>query len=55
MAAREDYAQRNVAVRYMDVKKDKKILEEMLVASSGVREVPIIVEEGKVTIGFGGT
>lgn len=39
----------------MDVKKDKKTLEEMLKVSQGVREVPVIVENGKVTIGFGGT
>lgn len=55
MAAREDYAGRNIAVHYMDVKKDKGSLEEMLTFSKGVREVPIIVEDGKVTIGFGGT
>jgi glutaredoxin 3 len=55
VAAREDYAQRNVAVRYIDVKKDKGILKEMLKFSNGVREVPVIVEDGKVTIGFGGT
>lgn len=39
----------------MDVKKDKKTLEEMLKVSQGVREVPVIVENEKVTIGFGGT
>lgn len=55
MAAREDCAQRNVSVRYIDVKKDKKTLEEMLKFSKGVRDVPVIVEDGKVTIGFGGT
>lgn len=55
MAAREDYAQRNIAARYVNVKKDKKTLEEMLGFSKGVREVPVIVEDGKVTIGFGGT
>jgi len=27
----------------------------MLKASDGVRKVPVIVEGGKVTIGFGGT
>jgi glutaredoxin 3 len=42
-------------VRYIDVKQDKKSLEQMLKFSNGVREVPVIVEDGKVTIGFGGT
>lgn len=41
-------------MRYIDVKQDKKSLEEMLKFSDGVREVPVIVEDGKVTIGFGG-
>jgi len=27
----------------------------MLVHSKGVREVPVIVEDGRVTIGYGGT
>lgn len=30
-------------------------MEEMLKFSNGVRKVPVIVEEGKVTIGFGGS
>lgn len=55
MAAREDCAKRNVPERYIDVKKDKNGLEEMLTVSNGVREVPVIVEDGKITIGFGGT
>jgi glutaredoxin 3 len=37
------------------VKKDKKSLEAMLKHSKGVRQVPVIVEDGRVTIGFGGT
>jgi glutaredoxin 3 len=37
------------------VKRDTKALEEMLKVSGGAREVPVIVEDGKVTIGFGGT
>jgi len=27
----------------------------MLTVAKGVREVPVIVEDGRVTIGFGGT
>ncbi len=40
---------------YVDVKKDKNGLEKMLAVSNGVREVPVIVEGGKVQIGFGGS
>jgi hypothetical protein len=29
-------------------------MEEMLKLSGGVRKVPVIVEEGNVTIGYGG-
>lgn len=37
------------------MKKDKKTLDEMLKVSKEVREVPVIVEDGRVTIGFDGT
>ena len=30
-------------------------MEQMLEVSKGGREVPVIVEQGKVTIGFGGS
>ena len=39
---------------YFDVKADSKKMEEMLKHSGGVRKVPVILEKGKVTIGFGG-
>ena len=39
---------------YIDVKADAQKLEEMLKLSGGVRKVPVIVEEGRVSIGFGG-
>ena len=29
-------------------------MEKMLEASNGARKVPVIVQDGKVTIGFGG-
>ena len=50
--AREAYGSKAV---YFDVKSDPKKLEEMLKHSGGKRQVPVIVEKGKVTIGFGGT
>ena len=55
MAAIEDYQSRDVPVRYVNVKKDKAELEKMLALTKGRRQVPVIVEGGQVTIGFGGT
>jgi glutaredoxin 3 len=40
---------------YIDVKLDGKKLEEMLEYSGGQRKVPVIVEEGKATVGYGGS
>jgi glutaredoxin 3 len=37
------------------VKKDKARLEEMLQQTGGSRNVPVIIEDGKVTIGYGGS
>jgi glutaredoxin len=37
------------------VKKSSRDLDAMLVHSKGTREVPVIVEDGRVTIGYGGT
>ena len=37
------------------MKKDAAGLSEMLDHSDGGREVPVIVEGGQVTIGFGGS
>jgi glutaredoxin len=34
---------------------DGEKLKEMLKHSKGARKVPVIVDEGKVTIGFGGS
>ena len=41
--------------RYVNVKKNADGLDRMLRYSNGRRQVPVIVEDGKVTIGFGGT
>ena len=54
-AALEDYARRDVDVEYIDVKKSRVDMERMLGYSGGHRRVPVIVDEGKVTIGWGGT
>jgi glutaredoxin 3 len=52
--AREHYATRG-ETRYVNVKKDADGLRRMLELTGGQRRVPVIVEDGKVTIGFGGT
>ncbi|MBA3271242.1 MAG: glutaredoxin family protein [Acidobacteria bacterium] len=55
LAAREDYEQRHVPFRYINVKKDHTELDRMLALTGGRRQVPVIVDAGQVTIGFGGT
>jgi glutaredoxin 3 len=55
LAAREDYEQRGVPFRYVNVKKQPAELQRMLELTRGLRQVPVIVEDGRVTIGFGGT
>ena len=54
-AAIEDYQTREVPYRYINVKKDPAELQNMLGLTSGRRQVPVIVDAGRVTIGFGGT
>jgi glutaredoxin 3 len=39
---------------YFDVKQDPSRLAEMLKYANGQRQVPVIVQGGKVTIGYGG-
>jgi glutaredoxin 3 len=43
------------SAEYFDVKTDPRKLEEMLTFSKGIRDVPVIVEDGKVSIGYGGS
>lgn len=40
--------------QYYDVKSDSAKMEEMLKHSEGIRKVPVIIEGGEVTIGYGG-
>jgi glutaredoxin len=44
-----------VAFEYVNVQKDKAGMERMLKYSKGSREVPVIVDDDKVTIGYGGS
>ena len=55
-AALDDYRRRNVPFEYVNVKKNAADLDRMLRLNGGQRRVPVIVaDDGKVTIGFGGT
>jgi glutaredoxin len=54
-AARDHYRSKGATVEYVDVKKSAADLERMLGYSRGERRVPVIVEDGTVTVGFGGT
>lgn len=54
-AAREDFAARGVAFDYLEVTKDRAAMTRMLGFSKGARQVPVIVEGERVTIGFGGS
>jgi glutaredoxin 3 len=42
-------------VDYRNARQDPRHLEEMLHHTEGRRDVPVIVENGRVTIGYGGT
>ena len=39
---------------YIDVRKDAEGMKAMLKISKGERRVPVVVEQGVVTIGWGG-
>jgi glutaredoxin 3 len=50
--ALQDYGKRAV---FYNVQTNPERLQEMLVFSKGERNVPVIVENEKVTIGYGGS
>jgi glutaredoxin 3 len=54
-AARQDYEARGWRVEYFDVKLEAAAMARFLELSGGERRVPLIVERGRVTVGFGGT
>jgi glutaredoxin len=39
----------------LNVLEDEQALERMLQLANGRRQVPVIVEAGKITVGFGGS
>jgi glutaredoxin 3 len=53
--AREDFSRRKIPFEYINVLQDDAGLQRMLKHSNGRRQIPVIVEAGKVTIGFGGS
>ena len=53
--ARQDFSRRKIPFEYINVLQDDKGLQRMLKLSNGRRQIPVIVEAGKVTIGFGGS
>jgi glutaredoxin len=44
-----------LTVIYRDVKEDDQAMAEMLKLTHGNRQVPVMVEGDKITIGFGGS
>jgi glutaredoxin len=44
-----------LSVIYRDVKEDAQAMEEMLRLTHGNRQVPVVVEGEKISIGFGGS
>ena len=53
-AAREACVKKGREVEYCDVRFDDDKMKTMLKYSDGARRVPVIVDQGKVTIGFNG-
>lgn len=50
-----DYEKKGAQVVYRNVQRDGSAMNEMLNASKGRRDVPVIVDGDRVTIGYGGT
>lgn len=55
LKAREAKAREGLKVCYRDVLEDRQALEEMLRLTNGTRKIPVLVEAGRVSIGFGGS
>lgn len=53
--AREDFTRRKIPFEYVNVLEDEAGLERMIKLTNGRRKIPVIVDGGNVTIGFGGT
>jgi len=44
-----------LTVIYRDVKEDAQAMEEMLQLTQGNRQVPVLLEGEKISIGYGGS
>jgi glutaredoxin 3 len=53
--ARKDFARRKIPFEYINVLEDPAGLKRMLEITGGRRKIPVIVDSGKVTVGFGGS
>ncbi len=42
-------------MEYVNVKRDAEAMKRFLALSGGDRRVPLIVERGKMSVGYGGT
>jgi len=54
-AARADFSRRKILFEYINVLQDDAGLKRMLQLTKGGRKIPVILEAGKITVGFGGT
>lgn len=54
-AARRDCQARGVPVTYLDVTRDPAAMARFLELSGGERRVPLIVDGGRISSGFGGS
>jgi glutaredoxin len=54
-AAKDDLQRRGVRYTEHNVQADPDALRAMLARNGGQRQVPTLVEDGRVTVGFGGT
>lgn len=53
-AAREAIEKSGREIEYYDVRFDAEKMNAMLKYSEGIRKVPVVVDQGKVVIGFKG-
>ena len=54
-AARADFTRRKIPFEYINVLEDDAGLQRMLQLTHGRRKVPVILDAGNITIGFGGS
>jgi arsenate reductase-like glutaredoxin family protein len=53
--AREAKNKEGLQVIYRDVLEDAQAMDDMLRHTQGTRKVPVLVEAGRVSVGFGGS